>query len=199
MERAAAAAARPAALLGGSGLCPNDDDGDWGFQEKRPRARVMNVIQETQYLIHQIYREGFQNGIYLYWFLPAQKRKKWRMLILDCNLRERRKFKSSSLSFHNGLQCVECTYKRCYLRITLLVIFNIIQYILAHGAWYRQSSDNFILWVFSITIAYYRDWDIKPILRFQDIPFLLSHCGPSRVCIAYVLDVLQLLYKRKRA
>ena len=27
---------------------------------------LRNVIQEAQYLIHQIYREGFQNGIYLY-------------------------------------------------------------------------------------------------------------------------------------
>ena len=82
------------------------------------------------------------------------------MLILDCNLRERRKFKSSSLSFHNGLKCVECTYKRCYLRITLLVIFNIIQYILAHRAGYRKSSDYE---VFSFTIEYYKYWDIKPI------------------------------------
>ena len=62
------------------------------------------------------------------------------MLILDCNLRERRKFKSSSLSFHNGLQCVECTYKRRYLMITLLVIFNIIQYILAHDSYYVITS-----------------------------------------------------------
>ena len=121
------------------------------------------------------------------------------MLILDCNLRERRKFKSSSLSFHNGLQCVECTYERRHLRITLLEIFNIIQYILAHGACYRKSSDYEVLWVFSITIEYYSDWDIKPILRFEDVPILLYHCGPSRVCTAYVLDVFQLLYKRKRA
>jgi len=33
---------------------------------------LRNLIQETQYLIYQIYREGFQNGIYLYLFLPAQ-------------------------------------------------------------------------------------------------------------------------------